>query len=140
VQGHATYVGGKDRNKHFGKRNGGVGRSVDTKTPVFGMVERGGRVIAKVTKDAKTSTIFPIIAERVLPASTVYTDCYTTYMTPLGRCRKDTSISAINHTAKIYVMGDIHTNTIEGFWSLLKEGNRWRVSSGQREVFADLLR
>jgi transposase len=73
-----TYVGGKSKNKHLGKR-GGTGRSLDTKTPVFGIMERGGRVIAKVTADAKVSTGFPIIAERVLPASTIYTDCYTTY-------------------------------------------------------------
>ena len=43
------------------------------------MVERGGRVVARVTKDVKTSTIFPLIAERILPASTVYTDGFTTY-------------------------------------------------------------
>jgi transposase len=115
-----TYVGGKAKNKHLGKR-GGVGRSLDTKTPVFGMVERGGRVIAKVTPDAKVSTVFPIIAERVLPASTVYTDCYTTYDN-LGKMPEGYVHHRINHSAKVYVMGHVHTNTIEGFWSLLKRG------------------
>ena len=97
------------------------GRSLDDKTPVFGMVERGGRVVAKVTPDAKTSTIFPIIAERVLPASTVYTDCYTSY-DKLGEMPQGYEHQRINHAAKIYVMGDIHTNTIKGFWRLLKRG------------------
>jgi transposase len=115
-----TYVGGKAKNKHLGKR-GGIGRSLDTKTPVFGMVERGGRVIARVTPDAKVSTIFPIIAERVLPASTVYTDCYTTYDN-LGKMPQGYEHHRINHSAKVYVMGHVHTNTIEGFWSLLKRG------------------
>jgi hypothetical protein len=85
------------------------------------MVERGGKLIAKVTKDAKSSTVFPIIAERILPASTVYTDFYTTYDN-LNQMPQGCDHQRINHSAKVYVMGDIHTNTIEGFWSLLKRG------------------
>lgn len=72
-----TYMGGKSKNKKLGNR-GGYGRGAD-KTPVFGMVERGGRVIARVTPDAKMATLYPIIHERVMPASTVYTDDFMTY-------------------------------------------------------------
>jgi transposase-like protein len=115
-----TYIGGKAKNKHLGKR-GTYGRMLDTKVPVFGMVARGGRVIAKVTPDAKASTIFPIIAEYVLPATTVYTDCYTTY-DKLALMNQGYRHQRINHSARVYVMGDVHTNTIEGFWSLLKRG------------------
>ncbi len=121
VEMDETYVGGKDKNKHLSKRSGIRGRSLDSKTPVFGMVERGGRVIAKVTPDAKASTVFPIIAERVLPAATVYTDSYTTY-DHLAKMPQGYVHHRINHAAKVYVMGHVHTNTIEGFWSLLKRG------------------
>jgi transposase len=120
VEMDECYVGGLAKNKHYGKR-GGVGRSADTKAPVFGMVERGGSVIAQVTPDAKVSTVFPIIAERVLPATTVYTDCYTTY-DHVSKMPQKYVHHRINHSEKIYVMGHVHTNTIEGFWSLLKRG------------------
>jgi transposase-like protein len=118
VECDETYVGAPLRNKHRNKLKQGTHKD---KQPVFGMVERGGRVIARVTPDAKTSTIFPIIAERILPASTVYTDCYTTY-DHLNKMPQGYDHQRINHAAKVYVMGDVHTNTIEGFWSLLKRG------------------
>jgi transposase-like protein len=70
VEADKTYIGGKLKNKHRNKLKQATHKD---KQPVFGMVVRGGRVIAKVTPDAKVSTVFPIIAERVLPASRVYT-------------------------------------------------------------------
>jgi transposase-like protein len=118
VECDESYYGGKLINKHRNKLKQGTHKD---KQPIFGMVERGGRVITRVTKDAKTSTIFPIIAERILPESTVYTDCYTTYDN-LAEMPQGYAHHRINHAAKVYVMGDVHTNTIEGFWSLLKRG------------------
>jgi transposase-like protein len=114
-----TYVGGKRKNRH-GSR-GMRGRDNDEKTPVFGMVERGGRVIACVTPDVKAATLFPIIEEKILPNTTVYSDEYSTYdqLHKLANCYNH---RRIQHAQKIYVMGDVHTQTIEGFWSLVKRG------------------
>jgi transposase-like protein len=122
VEMDETYVGGLAKNMHAAKRKQRItGTGGVNKTTVFGMVERGGRVVAKVTPDAKSSTVFPIIHEHVLPASTVYTDEYTTY-DRLATTANGYVHSRIQHSQKVYVMGDVHTNTIEGFWSLLKRG------------------
>jgi transposase-like protein len=122
VEMDETYVGGLAKNMHAAKRKQRItGTGGVNKTTVFGMVERGGRVVAKVTPDAKSSTVFPIIHEHVLPASTVYTDEYTTY-DRLATKANGYVHSRIQHSQKVYVMGDVHTNTIEGFWSLLKRG------------------
>jgi transposase-like protein len=116
-----TYVGGKRKNRH-GSR-GMRGRDNDEKTPVFGMVERGGkgRVLAYVTPDAKAATLFPIIEEKILPNSIVYSDEYSTY-DKLATPANGYDHRRIKHAQKIYVMGDVHTQTIEGFWSLIKRG------------------
>jgi transposase-like protein len=79
VEADEMYFGGKNKNKHLSKRKGFDGRSTDEKTPVFGMVQRGGCVVAMVTPDTKSKTVLPIIHERVLPASIVYTDDYPIY-------------------------------------------------------------
>jgi transposase len=122
VEADESYFGGKNKNKHLGKR-GGSGRppAGDAKTPVFGMVERGGKVLAVVTPDAKMNTILPIIHEYVLPASVVYTDEYPIY-DKLAQHANSYDHRRIQHAQKVYVVGDIHTNTIEGFWSLVKRG------------------
>jgi transposase-like protein len=118
VEMDETYYGGLDKNRRPGKRKGG-GRSTGDKTPVFGMVERKGRVVARVVPDVKVKTVLPIVAERVLPNTMVYTDDYPVYD---GVSRMGHTHNRINQSAKVYVMGHVHTQTIEGFWSLLKRG------------------
>ncbi len=110
VEADETYMGGRDRTH---------GRSTLKKTAVFGMVERGGRVVAKVVPGARRLDLMPHIKSRILPATMIYTDELPTYhnLKNLGYQHR-----RIQHLAHVYVNGDVHTNTIEGFWSLLKRG------------------
>ena len=86
-------------------------------TPVWGVVQRGGQVAAKVVPSTKYRTLAPHIRMHVVPGSTVYTDHATTY-----RYLKGFDHHTVDHRPRIYVSGNIHTNTIEGFWSLVKRG------------------
>lgn len=111
VEADETYIGGR--------RRGPRGRGAKGKTAVLGMVERSGRVIATTVENVKRATLLPKVTERVLPASTVYTDELASYN---GLGNQGYQHRRIQHSAKVYVSGDIHTNTIEGFWSLVKRG------------------
>ena len=111
VEVDETYIGGRKR----GKR----GRGAEGKTPVFGMAQRNGNVIAVIVPDVRAKTLVPIVKEKILPSSTVYTDEFPSYnsLHRLGYKHK-----RVHHQSKVYVLGDAHTNTIEGFWSLVKRG------------------
>jgi transposase len=91
---------------------------------VVGMVERStkdqaGRVKALATPDVTTNQILGLVREYILPESTVFTDEYPVYDRLGARVNQH---KRINHSSKVYVVGDVHTNTIEGFWSLVKRG------------------
>jgi transposase-like protein len=116
VEMDETYIGGK--------RKGSRGRPLagDKKMiPVVGVVERKGRVRALVTKNAKGSTLLPIVKEHVLPSSTVFTDEWKGY-DGIDHMKGGYNHKRINHSEKVYVVGEVHTNTVEGFWSLIKRG------------------
>ena len=106
-----TYIGASKP----GKR----GRGAGGKAVVFGVAQRNGNVSALIPKNLKSSTIVPLIKERVLPESMVYTDEFPTYdyLKEHGFKHK-----RVHHSSKVWVAGNAHTNTIEGFWSLLKRG------------------
>jgi transposase-like protein len=116
-----------DEMYHGGKAKGFRGRpgvGDKQKISVVGIVERTkknrvGRVIAKVASDVKADTLIGMAREYILPKSTVFTDDFASYD---GLSVRGYKHSRINHSAKVYVMGEIHTNTIEGFWSLVKRG------------------
>lgn len=112
IEADETYMGGKRT---------GQGRGPAGKTVAFGMVERGGRVTAQVVPNVKARTLLPIIWKRV-PAhqgTPVYTDELGSYnlLAKLGYDH-----GRVNHSQDEYVSGKAHTNTLEGFWSLLKRG------------------
>lgn len=119
VEADETYVGGKNKNRHASKKvKNSQGRSTKDKTAVVGLVQREGKLIAKKVIDVKEGTITEIVAQNVDLNAKVYTDEFRGYNT----VRRIYDHSDVKHGANEYVNGRVHTNTIEGFWSLLKRG------------------
>jgi transposase-like protein len=116
VEVDEMYVGGKRRMRYGESKSDVAKHRLDSKVRVLGMVERGGRVRASAIGP---DPLMPNIVEHVLPATMVYTDEYMIYK-PLAR--KGFRHERVNHSAKVWVSGDAHTITIEGFWSLVKRG------------------
>jgi len=129
VEVDETYVGGKTKT---GSRAKGTkrGRGAANKTVVFGMVERGGNIKATVTKNLKNKTIYPIIEENINKSSTIYTDELSIYWRLNDFGYKHGMVA---HAEKQFVNGEIHTNTIEGFWSQLKRSIRGTYHSVSRK-------
>ena len=121
VEADEAYIGGKAK---WTNRGVPSGRRGPAKTMVFGMAERregkSARIAVSVA-DPRTDgrSLLSRVSERVLPASAVYTDEFIAYWN-LGKVGY--RHERVNHQQKVYVSGDVHTNTIEGFWSLLKRG------------------
>jgi transposase-like protein len=115
VEVDETYVGGKASNRHKGDPKNGPGTS--GKTAVIGAIQRGGKAVATVIRRPDTPTLDRFVHEFVAPTATlVSTDEHAGYRL-LGRTYAH---SVVRHSAGEYRLGDCHTNSIEGFWSLLK--------------------
>ncbi|WP_162238641.1 IS1595 family transposase [Methylobacterium sp. Leaf102] len=121
VEADETYVGGKPRKGNNRDEDGDKpakrGRGT-SKVPVIGAVERGGRVVARVAEpgDLSAKGISRFMKRFVDPAGTVLiTDEYAGY----NRIAETMLHSVIKH-ARCYVEGEVHTNTIEGFWASVK--------------------
>jgi transposase-like protein len=114
-----TYVGGKNKNRHASKKvENSQGRSVKDKTPIIGMIERGGKLVAKKIENTKAATLAPEVIKAVNPSAILFTDEWAGY----NGLKMIYDHSFVKHNQGQYVNGRIHTNTIEGFWSLLKRG------------------
>lgn len=113
-----TYVGGKEKNKHNSKKLH-EGRGAVGKTPVVGIVERGGRVRSFVTGDTSKLTLQGLVGACVERGAVVNTDEFSGYG-DLGE--RGYVHNRVNHSAKLYVDGKAYTNGIESVWSLLKRG------------------
>jgi transposase-like protein len=108
------------------------------KPTVVGMVERGGRVRATVVPSRSAGIVTKTVHERVLPASMIFTDEWSGHGhgAYAGRYRGHKRIS---HADRIYVRGDVHTNTVEGFFGLLKNGIRGVYHAVSREYLQSYL-
>lgn len=124
-----TYIGGKAK----GKR----GRGAEGKTPVFGMVQRESIVKAHVVENTKAKTVMPILRKNVRIGTNVITDEFQTYKPLKSHGFKH---DVINHEKEGYARGNVHTNTIEGFWSQMKrsiDGTYHSVSPKYLQTYVD---
>lgn len=121
VEADETYIGGLARNMHAarkkrrGRGTGGVGKAI-----VMGILERGNKAKVSAVKmkhvpNARRDTVQHEVREHVEPGSQLFTDSLPSY----NGLKKDYVHEAINH-AECYVRGNVHTNGLENFWSLLK--------------------
>lgn len=113
-----TYIGGKERNKHSGKKLR-AGRGAVGKKAVLGMRERGGRAKAKPVIRTDAATLHPEILAHVLPGSTVHTDEHGGYH---GLGSEHYNHERINHCAGEYVRDGVTTNGVESVWAVMKRG------------------
>lgn len=105
-----------DESYFGGRRKGKRGRGAAGKVPVFGLLKRGGKVFAEIIPDAKSSTLIPIIQEKVVPDSIVYTDTFKSYnVLDVSEFKHE----RINHS-KLFANKHNHINGIENFWNQAK--------------------
>jgi transposase-like protein len=118
VEADETVIGGKERNKHKSKRNpkniGAVGKEI-----AFSLVERGGKVRSHHVPNVTSKTLRPILVAQVDRKSVLMTDDAGQYRN-VGL--EFAGFHTVNHGIEEYVRGEAHTNTIEGYFSILKRG------------------
>jgi hypothetical protein len=115
VEVDETYIGGKWKNRH-GPHNRKAG--TEGKTPIIGAVSRKGnvvaRVLSKITQNAAEAFVREMVSEKVSLLATDESNAYNRLI--------DYPHKTVNHAAKQYVVGAVHTQTIDGFWSIFKRG------------------
>ena len=117
IEADDTYIGGKEKNKHFRKRNaaniGGMGKEI-----AFALVERGGRVRSQHVPGVNASTLRPILIAQLDADTRLMTDDAGQYR----NIHRDFRHEAVNHGIGEYVRGEAHTNTVESYFAILKRG------------------
>ena len=140
-----TFVGGKNKNRHRDKRvEHCQGRSFKDKVPVFGLIQRGGLLIAKVVEDTKACTLIEIIHEFVCEGSVIYTDGWG-----YGNIQETYIQRSVDHGKGFYGTNfvseygeliSINTNSIENAWTHLKRtvvGTYYKMSKKHLQKYVD---
>lgn len=117
IEADETFIGGKNKNRHADKKTEG-GQGGADKTVVIGVLQRDGKVKAQKAKDRSGKTLSSFVNANVKKGSTLSTDEWRGYN---GLSAKFSRL-VVEHGAGQYVVGEAHTNTLEGFWSLFKRG------------------
>jgi len=119
VEVDETFVGDKAKNRHWRKRDGKPGPTASGKMIVAGAVRRKGNVIARVIANVKQATLEAFVNEAVSEkVSLLCTDQWVGYKHLSAKFPHGT----VDHAKHQYVVGAVHTQTIEGFWSIFKRG------------------
>lgn len=125
VEADEAYIGGREQNKHISKRRSNddpnvtnEGKPYKPKKVVVGLIERDGKVLLKYVPKADAANMVSFINKHVPKDSTVYTDESSVY----HEIKRNYNHGSVKHSLSIYVDGEVHTNTIENFWSILKRG------------------
>lgn len=121
----AAYLGGKEANKHYPKKRShddksltNEGKPYKAKKAILGIIERNGKVALKYVDGETTNNMVDFVKTHVPQDSTIYSDEAAAYK----QLKKTYKHDNVKHSLNIYVEGQVHTNTIENFWSVLKRG------------------
>ena len=118
VEADETYFGGRRRNMKKSQRESLTGRGTVDKVAVVGVKDRStNRVSAQVVKDTTGETLGGFVMENVVPGTMIYTDEATAYSHLPNH-------ESVKHSVAEYVRGQVHTQGIESFWSMLKRAHK----------------